>query len=159
MKLTIAEKRFRRAARVGARVSLLRVIDPPQGEIPFLGVAEVRKTEAEEEARQVLTQWVALAQSVTAETPETVIKHGDVAAEIFRLIEANEDIAPCTRRWLLPKGSRAARGGVRAHCGDLSTSCGYRTGTSAHRHISAGKSWTRCPELTWSPSRIARPAS
>jgi nucleotide-binding universal stress UspA family protein len=83
----------RRAARVGARVSLLWVIEPLQGEIPFLGVAEVMKTEAEEEARQLLAQWVALAQSVAAETPETVIKHGDVAAEIFRLIEADEDIA------------------------------------------------------------------
>jgi nucleotide-binding universal stress UspA family protein len=83
----------RRAARVGARVSLLRVIEPPQGEIPFLRVAEVMKTEAEEEARQMAAQWVALAQSVAAETPETVIQHGDVAGEIFRLIEADEDIA------------------------------------------------------------------
>jgi nucleotide-binding universal stress UspA family protein len=83
----------RRAARVGAKVSLLRVIDPPQGEIPFLGVIEVMKTEAEEEARQLLARWVALAQAVAADTPETRIQHGDVAAEIFKLIEADEDIA------------------------------------------------------------------
>ena len=83
----------RRAARVRAGVSLLRVVEPPQGEIPFLGVVEVIKAEAEEEARQLLAPWVALAQAVVGEPPETVIRHGDVAAEIFKLIEADEDIA------------------------------------------------------------------
>ena len=83
----------RRAARVGASVLLLRVIEPLQGEVPFLAVVEVMKTEAEEEARQLLSRWVTLARAVAPEPPETVIRHGDVAAEIFGLIEADDDIA------------------------------------------------------------------
>jgi nucleotide-binding universal stress UspA family protein len=83
----------RRAVRLGAKVLLLRVIDPPQIEAPFLGVAEMMKIEAEEEARQLLARWAELVQAVAREPPETLIKHGDAAAEIFAAIEADEDMA------------------------------------------------------------------
>ncbi len=83
----------RRAVRLGARVSLLRVIDPPQSETPFLGVAEMMKAEAEEDARQLLARWTGLAQAVAREQPETLIEQGDPAAEIFKVIEADEDMA------------------------------------------------------------------
>jgi nucleotide-binding universal stress UspA family protein len=83
----------RRAVRVGAEVSLLRVINPPQTETPFLGVAEILKLEAEEEARQMLARWTALAQAVAKESPETLIEKGDAATVIFRVIEADEDTA------------------------------------------------------------------
>jgi nucleotide-binding universal stress UspA family protein len=83
----------RRAVRLGAKVSLLRVIDPPQSEAPFLGVAEMMKIEAEEEARQLLARWIGLAQAVAKEPPETLIEQGDPAAEIFKVIEADEDMA------------------------------------------------------------------
>jgi nucleotide-binding universal stress UspA family protein len=82
----------RRAVRLGAKVSLLRVIDPPQTETPFLGVAQMLKIEAEEEARQLLARWTALAQAVATEPPETLIEQGDAATEIFRVIEADEDM-------------------------------------------------------------------
>jgi nucleotide-binding universal stress UspA family protein len=83
----------RRAVRLGARVSLLRVIDPPQSETLFLGVAEMMKAEAEEDARQLLARWTGLAQAVAREQPETLIEQGDPAAEIFKVIEADEDMA------------------------------------------------------------------
>jgi nucleotide-binding universal stress UspA family protein len=83
----------RRALRLGAKVSLLRVIAPPQTETPFLGVAEMLKLEAEEEARQLLGRWTALVQAVATESPETLIEHGDTATELFRVIEADEDMA------------------------------------------------------------------
>jgi nucleotide-binding universal stress UspA family protein len=83
----------RRAVRLGAKVSLLRIIDPPQTETPFLGVAQMMKIEAEEEARQLLARWAALAQTVATEPPETLIEQGDAATEIFRVIEADEDMA------------------------------------------------------------------
>jgi nucleotide-binding universal stress UspA family protein len=74
-------------------VSLLRVVDPPQTESPFLGVAQMLRIEAEEEARQLLARWTALAQAVAAEPPETLIEQGDAATEIFRVIDADEDMA------------------------------------------------------------------
>jgi nucleotide-binding universal stress UspA family protein len=83
----------RRAVRLGAKVSLLRVIDPPEGETPFLGVAETMRMEAEEEARQLLARWAELVQAVAREPPETLIQQGDAAAEIFSVIEADEDMA------------------------------------------------------------------
>jgi nucleotide-binding universal stress UspA family protein len=82
----------RRAIRIGARVSLLRVIDPPQTETPFLGVAELMKIEAESEARQLLDRWAELVEAVATQ-PETLIEQGDAAATIFRVIEADEDMA------------------------------------------------------------------
>ena len=83
----------RRAARVGAQVVLLRVIEPSYGELGWLGVAEVIQTEAEQEAQQLLDRHRLLAQSVAEELPETVIRQGDAAREIFELIEADDDIA------------------------------------------------------------------
>jgi nucleotide-binding universal stress UspA family protein len=83
----------RRALRLGARVSFLRVIAPPQSETPFLGVAEMMKTVAEEEARQLLARWADLAHAAAREPPETLIEYGDTAVEIFKVIEADEDMA------------------------------------------------------------------
>jgi nucleotide-binding universal stress UspA family protein len=83
----------RRAARVGAKVVLLRVVEPLPGELTWLGVGEVMQTEAREEAQQLLERYVALVQSVAPEPPETVIRWGDAATEIFSQIEADDDIA------------------------------------------------------------------
>ena len=83
----------RRAVRLGAKVSLLRVIDPSEGVTPFLGVAETMRIEAQEEARQLLARWAELVQAVAREPPETLIQQGDAAAEIFSVIEADEDMA------------------------------------------------------------------
>jgi nucleotide-binding universal stress UspA family protein len=83
----------RRAMRLGAKVLLLRVIDPPQSETPFLGVAEMMKFEAEEQARKLLVRWAGLAQVIARETPETLIEQGDTAVEIFKVIQADQDMA------------------------------------------------------------------
>jgi nucleotide-binding universal stress UspA family protein len=83
----------RRAARVGAKVVLLRVIDPPPGELGWLGVGCVMESEARQEAERLLERYVILAHSISAGFPETVIREGDAAREIAKLIEADEDIA------------------------------------------------------------------
>src|SRR3954470_1659490 len=83
----------RRAIRIGAKVVLLRIIELPDGEVVWLNVAEILQTEARQEAEKLLGRHVALVQSLTAELPETVIGQGDSALEIFRVIEADEDIA------------------------------------------------------------------
>jgi nucleotide-binding universal stress UspA family protein len=83
----------RRAARIRAKLVLLRVIAPSYGELEWLSVAEVIRSEAQQEAQQLLDRFATLAQSVAAELPETVIRQGNNAREIFKLIESDEDIA------------------------------------------------------------------
>ena len=83
----------RRAARIGAKLVLLRVIAPSHGELEWLSVAEVIRSEAQQEAQLLLDRYATLAQSVAAELPETVIRQGNTAREIFKLIEVDEDIA------------------------------------------------------------------
>ena len=83
----------RRAARIRAKLVLLRVIAPSYGELEWLSVAEVIRSEAQQEAQQLLDRYATLAQSVAAELPETVIRQGNSAREIFKLIETDEDIA------------------------------------------------------------------
>jgi nucleotide-binding universal stress UspA family protein len=83
----------RRAARVGAKVILLRIIDPFPGEVVLLGVADVMRSEAEQEAQELLERYEVLVRNVAEGEPEMVIRQGDAAREIFQLIEADEDIA------------------------------------------------------------------
>jgi nucleotide-binding universal stress UspA family protein len=83
----------RRAARVGAKVVLLRVIEPSFRGLGWLGVADIMQIEARQEAQELLDKHVSRAESVAAMPPETVIREGDAAREIFKLIEADEDVA------------------------------------------------------------------
>ena len=83
----------RRAAKVGAKVILLRVVDPFPAEVVLLGVADLMRSEAEQEAQALLERYQAIAQKVIDEPPELIIREGDAAREIFDLIEADEDIA------------------------------------------------------------------
>ncbi|MBN8955973.1 MAG: universal stress protein [Rhizobiales bacterium] len=83
----------RRAMRVGANVVLLRVIDAPPADVAWFGVAEVMQSEAMEEAQQLLNSYAAIVKNVGPEEPETLIRQGEVAAEMFKLIEEDEDIA------------------------------------------------------------------
>jgi nucleotide-binding universal stress UspA family protein len=83
----------RRAARIGGKVALLRVIEPFYRGVAWLGVAHIMEAEAREQAREFLGQHVKRAESVAAVSPETVIREGDAAQEILNLIEADEDIA------------------------------------------------------------------
>ena len=79
--------------RVGAKVLLLRVIESPPGELSMLGVADVMRTEAQQEAQELLDRFASISQSTAIELPETAIREGPVAREIFHLIQADEDIA------------------------------------------------------------------
>src|SRR3977135_3851873 len=54
----------RRATRIGGKILLLRVIEPPLGELGWLGVADVVQTEARREAQELLDRYVVLAQGV-----------------------------------------------------------------------------------------------
>jgi len=82
----------RRAARLGAQVILLRVIEPPHEEIGWPGVSEIVRTEARLEAQTLLQGYAVCANTAAAISPETVVREGDPAEEILSFIQADEDV-------------------------------------------------------------------
>jgi nucleotide-binding universal stress UspA family protein len=83
----------RRAMRTGAAVVMLRVIEMHDRNQQWLGVADIMRAEAHEEANAALDRATARASSITGATPERVIREGDTAEELLKLIEEDEDIA------------------------------------------------------------------
>ena len=83
----------RRAARVGAGVIMLRVIETHDRNQQWLGVADIMKAEAQEEANTFLNKFSTRANGVAGVTPERVVREGNTAEEILKLIEEDEDIA------------------------------------------------------------------
>jgi nucleotide-binding universal stress UspA family protein len=82
----------RRAGRVGAGLSLLAVLPPPDFQ-HWLGVGSVMQAEAEAEAGQRLDVAAARARAVAGIEPERVVRTGAKSDEILALIEADEDIS------------------------------------------------------------------
>jgi nucleotide-binding universal stress UspA family protein len=83
----------RRAMRTGAVVVMLRVIETHDRNQQWLGVADIMRAEAHEEANAVLDRHAARISSITGVMPERVIREGDKADELFKLIDEDEDIA------------------------------------------------------------------
>ena len=83
----------RRAARVGAHVVMLRVIGTQDRNQQWLGVADIMKAEAHEEAKQVLDRSAERARKIARIKAERVVREGETATEILGLIESDEDIA------------------------------------------------------------------
>ena len=83
----------RRAARVAVTVVMLRVIETHDHSQQWLGVADIMRAEAHEEANAMLAKFAARSNAIAGITPECVIREGDPAQEILKLIEEDEDIA------------------------------------------------------------------
>ena len=83
----------RRAARVGAGVVMLRVIETHDRNQQWIGVADIMKAEALEEANAALDKYATRANGIAGITAERVVREGETAAEILGLIEEDEDIA------------------------------------------------------------------
>src|SRR4029077_12485339 len=83
----------RRAARVGAGVVMLRVIETADRNQQWLGVADIMKAEAHEEANAALDKYAGRANGIAGITPERVVREGGTAEQILGLIEDDEDIA------------------------------------------------------------------
>ena len=83
----------RRAARVGAGLLMLRVIETHDRNQQWLGVADIMRAEAHEEANAVLDRYAARAAAITGVMPQRVIREGEKAQEVLDLIEEDEDIA------------------------------------------------------------------
>jgi nucleotide-binding universal stress UspA family protein len=83
----------RRASRISGGVVMLRVIETGDRNQQWLGVADIMRAEAHEQANTVLDQYAARANGVAALTPERAIREGDKVHEILKLIDEDEDIA------------------------------------------------------------------
>ena len=83
----------RRAARVGAGVVMLRVIETQDRNQQWLGVADIMKAEAHEEANAALDKYSGRANGIAGITAERVVREGKTSDEIIGLIEDDEDIA------------------------------------------------------------------
>ena len=83
----------RRALRIGATVLMLRVIETHDHGQQWLGVADIMRAEAHEEANAVLDRYATRASSIIGATPERVIREGEKADELLKLIDEDEDIA------------------------------------------------------------------
>jgi nucleotide-binding universal stress UspA family protein len=108
----------RRAARIGAKLVLLRVIESSYRELDWLGVGDVIETEQQQEAQLLLDNHVRRAQDLGAGSPETVIRKGDTAHEILKLIQGDEDIA------ILVLAAGSSRKGPGPIISDLARSAG-----------------------------------
>ncbi|MBM3527915.1 MAG: universal stress protein [Alphaproteobacteria bacterium] len=83
----------RRAARVGAGLVMLRVIETGDHNQQWLGVADIMKQEAHEEANASLEKYASRANGIAGVTPERVVREGGTAEQILKLLEEDEDIA------------------------------------------------------------------
>jgi nucleotide-binding universal stress UspA family protein len=83
----------RRAARVGAGVVMLRVIETQDRNQQWLGVADIMKAEAHEDANAALDKFSNRANGIAGITAERVVREGKTAEQILGLIEDDEDIA------------------------------------------------------------------
>ena len=82
----------RRAAHTNGAVVMLFVIEP-EGPQSFLGVEEIMREEAREQAQATLAKFAARARDLANLDPEMVIREGKRADQIRALIESDEDIA------------------------------------------------------------------
>jgi len=83
----------RRSARTNAGVVMLWVIGTKDRNQQWLGVADIMRAEAQEEAQAMLARSAARAQAIAGVAAEQVIREGETAEEILKLIEEDEDIS------------------------------------------------------------------
>ncbi len=82
----------RRAARIGAGLVMLKVIELGETQV-FLGVGDIMKAEAEEEAQALLEKAAARAREIAGVEAEVVMRDGVTAQELVKLVEEDEDIS------------------------------------------------------------------
>ena len=81
------------AKRVGGGVVMLHVVETEEQNQQWLGVADLMRAEAHEEANAVFDRAAALAATLGAAAPERVIREGDATEQILEVIEQDVDIA------------------------------------------------------------------
>lgn len=82
----------RRALHTGGGVTLLMVTAPADFQ-HWLGVEQVMREEAEQEARRVLEKFSAVVREAAGIDPELVLRHGQKAQEVINLVEEDDEIS------------------------------------------------------------------
>jgi nucleotide-binding universal stress UspA family protein len=81
------------AVRAGGGVVMLRVIETEDQNQQWLGVADIMRAEAQEDADAALDRASGRANGIAAITPERVIREGDPIEQILDVIDKDPDIA------------------------------------------------------------------
>ena len=81
------------AIRVGGGVVMLRIIEIEDQNQQWLGVADIMRAEAHEDANAALDRASGRANGIAAITPERVIREGDPTEQILDVIDKDADIA------------------------------------------------------------------
>ena len=81
------------AIRVDGGVVMLRIIETEDQNQQWLGVADIMRAEAQEEANAALDRAAGRANGIAAITPERVIREGDPTDQILDVIDKDVDIA------------------------------------------------------------------
>jgi nucleotide-binding universal stress UspA family protein len=82
----------KRAGRTKSQLTMLRVIETSERNQQWLGVADIMQAEALEAANKALDKYAARAKKITRLTPERVIREGETAEEVVKLIDEDADI-------------------------------------------------------------------
>ncbi len=83
----------RRAASTSGGLVMLSVLELADVQSQWLGVADLMRAEATDQAQARLDQFAARARNISGIEPEHLIVEGNIAEEILKVIEADEDIA------------------------------------------------------------------
>ncbi|MDR6953435.1 nucleotide-binding universal stress UspA family protein [Ancylobacter sp. 3268] len=83
----------RRAARTQGGVVMMAVLELADVQSQWLGVAELMRAEATDKAQARLDHFAARTRNLSGIEPEQAVREGEVAGEILKVIEADEDIA------------------------------------------------------------------
>jgi nucleotide-binding universal stress UspA family protein len=81
------------AIRAGGGVVMLRIIETEDQNQQWLGVADIMRAEAQEDADAALDRAAGRANGIAAITPERVIREGDPMEQILDVIDQDVDIA------------------------------------------------------------------
>jgi nucleotide-binding universal stress UspA family protein len=79
--------------RGGGGVVMLRIIELEEQNQQWLGVADIMRAEAQEDAEAALDRAAGRANGIAAITPERVIREGDPTEQLLDVIDKDVDIA------------------------------------------------------------------
>ena len=82
----------KRVERTKSQLIMLRVIETSERNQQWLGVADIMKAEEMEAANKALDKYAAVVKKIDHRAPDRVIREGDAAEEIVKLIEEDADI-------------------------------------------------------------------
>ena len=82
----------KRVGRTQSKLIMLRVIETSEANQQWLGVADIMKAEEMEAAEKALDKYGEIAKKISRHVADRVIREGDTAEQVVKLIEEDADI-------------------------------------------------------------------